>query len=79
MEAFPHPWPVLQLQVLVECMGNGLQDIARPMCSPKRASPSTASGDAGHLSDCVQHGLSVAEKCSSIPSSLEALPCLIRT
>lgn len=45
--------------------------IARPTCSPKIASPSTASGDADHLSDCVQHGISVAEKCSSMK------PCLV--
>lgn len=32
-----------------------------------------------HLSDPVQHGISVAEKYSGTPSSLEALPRLIRT
>ena len=72
MEPFPRPHSVLQVQV--ECMGDGPQDTLRPMCSPKITSPSTVSGDAD-LSDPAQHGLSVAEKYSSTPSSAEK-PCL---
>lgn len=69
MVAFPRPRSMLQLQVLVELMGNGLQDTARPRCSPKPASPSMASGDTDQLSEPVQHGILVAEKHSSSLSS----------
>lgn len=37
-------------------MGNGMQDTARPMCSPKITPPSTASGNTDCLSDLDSMG-----------------------